>query len=223
MKVIGYTRVSTDEQARSGLGLDAQRERIQQEAARRGWTVTWAEDEGYSAGSLDRPALTSALASLRSGEAGALVVAKLDRLSRSLLDFAGLMDRAQREAWAVITLDLGVDMTTPSGQLLANVMAAFAEYERALIRQRTRDALAALKRRGVRLGRPRALPGAVVGLVAGWRAAGATHAAMAEALNAAGVPTAHGGQRWYPSTVRAVLRSVRLDEEAVAAREAVTS
>lgn len=219
MDVIGYLRVSTDEQARSGLGLDAQRERITAEADRRGWSVTWVCDDGYTAATLDRPGIAGALTALRTGTADALVVAKLDRLSRSLLDFAGLMAQAQTERWELIALDLGVDTSTPQGQLMANVMASFAAYERELIRQRTRDALAALKMRGVRLGRPVALPDSTRATIGRWRAAGATWQACADALNAAGVPTAHGGAKWHASTVRAVARSLALDEATAAIRE----
>lgn len=217
MEVIGYLRVSTDEQARSGLGLEAQQERIASEATRRGWTVRWIVDDGYTAATLDRPGITDALAALRAHDVDALVVAKLDRLSRSLLDFAGLMSQAQTERWELIALDLGVDTSTPQGQLMANVMASFAAYERELIRQRTRDALAALKNRGVRLGRPVAVPADVRAMVGRWRAAGATWQGCADALNAAGVPTAHGGARWYASTVRGVARSIALDEAAAEA------
>jgi Resolvase, N terminal domain len=67
--------------------------------------------------------------------------AKLDRLSRSLLDFASLMEDARREGWALVILDLGIDTTTPSGEMIANVMATFAQFERRLIGQRTKDAL----------------------------------------------------------------------------------
>ena len=216
MEVIGYLRCSTDEQARSGLGLEAQQERISSEAARRGWNVRWVCDDGYTAATLDRPGITQALADLRAHEVDALVVAKLDRLSRSLLDFAGLMAQAQSEKWELIALDLGVDTSTPQGQLMANVMASFAAYERELIRQRTRDALAALKNRGVRLGRPVAIPPSTRAAIVRWRAAGATWQGCADALNTAGVPTAHGGARWYASTVRSVVRSIALDEEAAA-------
>ena len=218
--VIAYLRVSTEEQARSGLGLEAQRERIAQEAQRRGWEVEWIVDDGYTAATLDRPGITRALASLRSGQAGALVVAKLDRLSRSLLDFAGLMERAQRERWNVVCLDLGIDLSTPQGQLMANVMASFAAYERELIRQRTRDALQALKNRGARLGRPVTIPGPVRAAIGRWRATGATWQGCADALNAAGVPTAHGGALWRASTCRGVMESARLDAEAEAVRQA---
>src|SRR3954464_6712026 len=116
MNVIGYLRVSTAQQARSGLGLDAQRQRITDEAKRRGWQVTWAVDDGYSGASLARPALANALDALAKKEAAGIVVARLDRLSRSAQDFANTMATAKRQGWAVVALDLGVDTTTPSGK-----------------------------------------------------------------------------------------------------------
>ena len=202
MNVIGYTRVSTEEQARSGLGLEAQRTRIADEAKHRGWTVQWITDDGHTAAHLNRPGLTAALAALRSGQAAAVVVSKLDRLSRSLLDFAALTEQARSERWAVIALDLGVDMTTPAGEMLANVLASFAQYERRLISQRTSDALQALRAQGVQLGRPRAVTPAVAKLIGSQRAKGRTYSAIAQALNASGKPTAHGGARWAGVTGR---------------------
>ncbi len=96
--VLGYLRVSTEEQAASGLGLANQRRAIAQEAQQRHWSnIEFVTDDGYSAKSLARPGISAALARLRRGEAGVLVVSKLDRLSRSLLDFAGLMETAKRE------------------------------------------------------------------------------------------------------------------------------
>src|ERR671934_3149373 len=115
-KVLGYIRVSTDEQATSRLGLDAQRVAIAQACLERGWElVEVIEDAGYSAKDLNRPGIHRALEMLegRQPQAQALVVAKLDRLSRSLLDFASIMERARRKGWAVAALDLGVDTTTP--------------------------------------------------------------------------------------------------------------
>lgn len=102
---------------------------------------------------------TAANELLAGGEAQALVVAKLDRLSRSLLDFAALMERAEAEGWAVITLDLGVDTSTPAGEMLVSVLASFAQYERRLIGQRTREGLAQKRAQGVQLGRPAASSG----------------------------------------------------------------
>ena len=95
MRVIGYVRVSTDEQRVSGAGLEAQRQAIAAECRRRGWQlIEVIEDAGWSAKDLRRPGIKTALEVLEAGDAKALVVAKLDRLSRSLLDFAGLMAQA---------------------------------------------------------------------------------------------------------------------------------
>lgn len=212
-RVIGYIRVSTDEQALSGLGLADQEVAIRNEGERRGWTdLTFHSDEGYSAKNLERPGINTALSELRKGLAGVLVVSKLDRLSRSLLDFATLMDQARREGWELVVLDLAIDTTTPSGQLMANVMAAFAQYERQLIGSRTSSALQQLKARGVRLGRPIATPDEVRERIREERLCGKTLQAIADGLNADRVPTARGGAAWYPSTVKGVLASVELDE-----------
>lgn len=97
-----------------------------------------------------------------------------------------------------------MDTTTPSGEMMANVLATFAQFERRLIGQRTRDALAARRATGVTLGRPRLLPDDVVARIIRERAMGRTFAAIAAGLDADGVATAQGGVRWCPSTVRAV-------------------
>jgi DNA invertase Pin-like site-specific DNA recombinase len=202
---VGYVRVSTDEQAGSALGLASQRSAIRAECARRGWALTAIHEDALSGRTLNRPGMTSALAAVESGEASVIVVAKLDRLSRSLADFASLMARAQAGRWNLVALDLGIDLTTAAGEFMANVMASAAQWEHRIIGQRTRDALAVKKAQGVRLGRP---PMLAVDVVAGIIAAhddGAGWSAIARDLNAAGVPTAHGGARWYPSTVRAVV------------------
>lgn len=203
---IGYLRVSTDEQVESGAGLQAQRAAILAEAARRGWTeVRFIEDAGFGGGSLARPGLAIALEALRQHRADTLVVSKLDRLSRSLVDFAGLMARASREHWALVALDLGVDTSSPAGEMIANVMATFAQFERRLIGQRTKEALAEKRRAGVQLGRPATLPGEVSARIAAAYRSGQTLRAIADTLTAESVPTAQGGVRWYPSTVRAIL------------------
>lgn len=206
MKVVGYVRVSTEEQAESGAGMEAQRQAIRSAARDRGWElVALFDDAGLSAATLVRPGLTAALSAVESGQAAALVVAKLDRLSRSLVDFAGLMERSRRRGWALVALDLGVDTTTPAGEMVANVMATFAQFERRLIGVRTKEALAVKRAQGVKLGRPRTLPRDVVERVSAERRAGHSLATIADRLNADGVITAHGGARWYGSTVKAVL------------------
>ncbi len=206
MKVVGYIRVSTDEQADSGAGLEAQRAAITMEAQRRGFElVSIHEDAGVSGKALSgRPGLTQALAAVDEGQAGALIVAKLDRLSRSLLDFSLLMAQSRRRGWALIALDIAVDTSTPSGEMLANVLAVFAQFERRLIGQRTREALAVKRSQGVQLGRSRTLPDAVRARIVAERRSGSSLSAIAAKLNAEGVPTAQGGRRWYASTVRHV-------------------
>jgi DNA invertase Pin-like site-specific DNA recombinase len=208
MRVLGYVRVSTDEQSRNGGGLPAQREAIVAGCKRRSWElVETLEDAGYSARDLRRPSIQIALEALEEGRADALVVAKLDRLSRSMLDFTALMAQAQKQSWALVALDCAVDTTTPAGEAMANVLATFAQFERRLIGQRTKEALAAKRAQGVRLGRPRQLPAKVVKRIVRERKRGATLAAIADGLNRDQVPTAQGGRQWWPSTVRAVLQA----------------
>lgn len=210
--VLGYLRCSTEEQAVSGLGLADQRAVIDAEAARRGWdAVEYVTDDGYSAKSLARPGIADALDRLRAGEAGVLVVSKIDRLSRSVHDFTGLIATAKREGWSLVVLDLALDMSTPNGKFMASVLASVSELERDLISARTSAALAQLKANGKRLGRPRTMPESVTERIVREREQGRTFAAIADALNADGVPTARGGARWYRSTVKAVLESAALD------------
>jgi DNA invertase Pin-like site-specific DNA recombinase len=206
MRVIGYVRVSTEEQALSGAGLEAQRRAIVAECGRRGWElVETIEDAGYSAKDLKRPGVQEALRVLEAGEAKGLVVAKLDRRSRSMLDFAALMATAQKQDWALVALDCAVDTSTPAGEAMAHVLATFGQFERRLISQRTKEALAVKRASGVRLGRPPTVPQAVVGRIQRQRARGLSLRAIAEGLNQDGVPTAQGGKQWYAGTVRHVL------------------
>jgi len=110
---------------------------------------------------------------------------------------------AQRQSWGLVALDVNVDTTTPAGE----AMGTFAQFERRLIGQRTRDALAAKRAAGVQLGRPRSLPAEVVERVVREREGGRSLRAIAQGLDADGVATAQGGKSWYASTVRSVLRS----------------
>jgi DNA invertase Pin-like site-specific DNA recombinase len=203
--VVGYCRVSTDEQGDSGLGLAAQRSAIEAECERRNWQLVAMHEDVLSGRTMKRPGVAAALAAVESGEAGALVVAKLDRLSRSLVDFAALMTRAQSGGWNLVALDLGIDLSTPAGEFMANVMASAAQWERRIIGQRTRDALAVKRANGQKLGRPSSIDPAIAARIVADHEAGAGWSELARALNAEGVPTARGGTQWHPSTVRAVV------------------
>jgi DNA invertase Pin-like site-specific DNA recombinase len=144
-----------------------------------------------------------ALEQLERKRAAGLVVAKLDRLSRSMLDFTAVMAKAQKEGWALIALDCAVDTTTPAGEAMAHVLATFAQFERRLIGQRT----AVKKRQGVRLGRPATIPPKLARRIRSMRTRGLTLQAICDRLNRDGVPTPRGGALWRPTSLRAVLRT----------------
>jgi DNA invertase Pin-like site-specific DNA recombinase len=204
--VVAYCRVSTEEQAVSGLGMVAQEQAIRAECERRGLNlVAVHRDAGLSAKSLDRPVLSAALADLDAGRGDVLMVAKLDRLTRSVHDATGLMLRAEAARWYLVALDAPVDTTSPQGAAMAQVLAVFAELERRLIAERTKAALAVRRAQGVRLGRRPQLSWAVRDRILDMRRGGAGWSTIAKELNETGVRTAQGGRRWYPATVRYVV------------------
>jgi DNA invertase Pin-like site-specific DNA recombinase len=214
MRVLAYIRVSTDEQGRSGIGLMAQRESIEAECERRGWDVIEVvEDSGYSAKNLRRPGIARALELLSGGEADGLVVSKLDRLSRSMIDFTATMAAAQKQGWAIVALDAPVDTTTPAGEAMANVLATFAQFERRMIGQRVKETHAVQRARGRRMGRKRQTPDVLMARIVNEREGGATLQEIADRLNAEIVPTVRGGRCWYSATVAAVLRSAKYAAE----------
>ena len=193
-------------QSDSRAGLEAQRRAIAAACKRRGWQlVELVEDAGRSATDLQRPGSEEARRVLESADAQALVAAKLEQLSHSLLDLATLIATAQKQGWALVALDCTLDTTTPAGEAIANVLATFAPLERRLISQRTREALALKRSQGVRLGRPPTMSQYVIDRIRRERKAGNSLAAIANGLNADRIPTAQGGRRWYPATVRYTL------------------
>ena len=200
--VLGYARCSTAEQADAGNGLAAQRAAIVAECARRGWQLLdVACDLGHSGKTLARPALHQALEQIAAGQAGGLVVAKLDRVSRSVVDFGRLLEWFDHADAALVALDLGMDTSTSSGRLVANVMASVAEWERSVIGERTRDALAARKAQGLPISQP-AVSGQVADRIAQLRATGMTYQAIADLLNEEKVPTLRGAAAWRVSSVQ---------------------
>jgi DNA invertase Pin-like site-specific DNA recombinase len=229
LRVIGYTRVSTEDQAESGAGLAAQKTAIETAVQRAGWELLeLIVDPALSGASMKkRPQLIAALDRLDAGEADVLLVSKLDRLSRSVRDFATTLERAQDKGWRLVLLDLG-DTSTPVGEMTANVIASAAQYERRLIGQRTREGLAAKRAAGVRLGRPSRQPRSVVLRIVAERSTGARLRVIADGLTRDGIPTTKilwmrsrvaeavangescatpppGSGRWSTSSVQAVL------------------
>ncbi|RMB75642.1 recombinase family protein [Rhodococcus sp. SBT000017] len=202
--VVTYLRVSTDEQATSGAGLDAQRSAVSGEIERRGWTLveTFA-DEGVSGSkAVDaRPGLVGAIEAIESGTAAILVVAKSDRLARNLRALLDVIDRVERAGGVVVAVDQTIDTSTAAGRFTTAIMGGVAELERSLISDRTKAALAVRKAQGVRLGRPLSVPLTVVDRITAERAGGATWQRIADGLNDDGTPTGQGGSRWFPNTV----------------------
>lgn len=209
---LGLCRVSTDDQAESGAGLDAQTSTLTLAGERSGWALELHREEGVSAKDMrKRPVLLELLDRLDAGGADILAVAKLDRLSRSVIDFAAILERAKRHGWSVVALDLGVDTSTPTGELVAGVMMQVAQWERRIIGQRTKDALAAKRASGTVLGRKRVLDETTRALILRRADAGMSLRAIADCLNVDQVPTAHGGATWHASTIKAVITSEVLD------------
>ncbi len=220
--VMLYARTSTDEQIN---GMDAQVERLTRFADDHGWpfgSVARVETEHASGKSLARrPILQNVLTRMdNAGVEGVLVVTKLDRLARSTLDFASIVRRAERKGWQLVVLDLGLDMTTPMGRFAANVAAAVAELERALIADRTRDGLAVVKARGTTktgkpavFGHPSRVPTDVRARIVRDRDAGMSWRAIADALNrdsiaspGASSPAGHNRTRtqWHANAARRI-------------------
>jgi len=221
---VAYYRVSTDKQGQSGLGLDAQRAAVELYARSVGAEVVAEFQDVESGRKADRTGLAEALAACRAKRA-TLLIAKLDRLARSVAFISNLMEG-------------GVDFVAadmPSvNRLTVHVLAAVAEHEREMISQRTKAALAAVKVRGTRLGNPRlpatgTLAAAKVPTTSGGAARVATaqlradqaygpavaaaHGAgahslgdYAQALQAARLPTPRGGDRWSRASVARILR-----------------
>lgn len=154
IKVVGYVRVSTDKQADHGVSLDAQRAKIvgyahlyEQEL------VEVIVDAGVSAKTLDRPGLQHALRMVRSGQADAILVAKLDRLTRSMRDLGTLVENELSNGkWALLSVADQLDTRSASGRLILNILGSVATWERDVISERTCEALAHKKALGKKTG-----------------------------------------------------------------------
>lgn len=212
----GYSRVSTDEQAESRNGLEAQRSAIDTEAARRGWAVEHLADEGVS-GKYINASLREALQLLASGQGNGLIVAKLDRLARSVVHAANIINAAQAQGWSLVVLDINLDLSTAAGRMMARTLVSFAEYERELISERTKAGLAAKMARGERIGRPRLATAGVVRRIVLDRNAGLSFGRIARALETESILSPAGRPTWQASTVRRIYQSATDADELASA------
>jgi DNA invertase Pin-like site-specific DNA recombinase len=229
---IAYYRVSTARQGRSGLGISAQRKAVADYLNGGNWRIIGEFTEVESGRRGDRPELTKALAAARLHRVP-IVVAKVDRLTRSVSFLARLLDAGVDVRFADLPTIEG-----PTGRFMLQQMASVAELEAGLISKRTKEALAAAKRRGVKLGgywkdahftraalkarknagEQRTLVRAldIAPIIKQLQAAGKTSLqAIADGLNARQIPTPSGAGQWQRTTVARVLARIRLAEETI--------
>ncbi len=218
MKVIGYIRVSTDEQATAGVSLDAQRAKLEQYCSLYDLElVDVVVDAGASAKNLRRDGLQSALAALDAGTAAGLLVAKLDRLTRSVRDLSDLLEGYFGTRFSLLSVAEKVDTGSAAGRMILNIMATVSQWEREVIGERTSAALQHKIAQGEHVGAPALgwevcegklqkldAEQAVVDRILDLRRNGLTLRAVADTLTAEGHRTKRGG-KWFASTVKAVL------------------
>src|ERR1035438_9893161 len=153
MKTLGHVRVSTDKQAERGVSLEAQAEKIRAMAVVH--SVALAEiivDGGESAKSLNRPGMARLLAMVDAGEVRTVIIAKLDRLTRSVKDLCTLLERFERRGVALVSVAESLDTGSAAGRLVLNIMTAVSQWEREAIGERTRDAMSHKRTNGERVG-----------------------------------------------------------------------
>jgi len=221
-RTVAYLRVSTAWQAEHGVSLDAQRAKVEAYAALYDLDLVAVEvDAGASAKTLARPALCSALARLDSGEAEALLVVKLDRLTRSVRDLGELLDRyfGRNDGPALLSVADQIDTRSAAGRLVLNVLASVSQWEREAIGERTATALAHKKAKGERVGAvpygwaldvdgvhlaPFAAEQKAISLAAELRAAGLSLRKVGAELQRRGILT-RNGRPWQAQQVKGLL------------------
>jgi len=221
---VAYYRVSTERQGRSGLGLEAQRDKVAGQVASAGGQLVGEFTEVESGKRNDRPELAKALAAARS-KGAVLIIAKLDRLARNARFLLSVVEGAGEAG--LMFCDLPQLPPGPVGKFMVTMLAAVAELEAGMISQRTKAALDVARSRGVKLGNPQLRAGTpasakraakvrtaqskakaadVLPYVKAARKAGATSLAqIGEALEARGVRTPRGGTTWAPAQVARIL------------------
>jgi DNA invertase Pin-like site-specific DNA recombinase len=197
--LVGYLRVAPRERAEARPGLAVQRAALDRAARERDWDLVAVEEDVRSGRTLRRPGLRAALAVCRAGEAEGIAVARLDRLTYSLIDLAEIVREAVDGGFTIVSLQPDVDLTSDGGRAVGEVLAEAATWQPRAITTAGR-ALAG------RPGRPSSTPPAVADRIRDLRGQGMTLQAICDTLNADGVPTPRGGAEWRPTSLRSVLR-----------------
>jgi site-specific DNA recombinase len=223
MNVVGYVRVSSEEQAKEGVSVDAQIAKIKAYCLLYELTlVDVVVDAGISAKTLKRPGLTAVLASLKGKKADGVVVTKLDRLSRAVKDWNTLIDGYFGEKAGKQLFSVGdqIDTRTAAGRLVLNVLMSVAQWEREVIAERTSDALQFKKSKGERVGAvpfgydladddvnliPNNKEQEVILLIQRLRAEKYSLRDIAEELTRQGIATKEGNNSWGHQAVAKIL------------------
>jgi DNA invertase Pin-like site-specific DNA recombinase len=224
MKAIGYVRVSTDKQADHGVSLEAQAAKIRAMAVVHGAElIDIIVDGGESAKSLQRSGMERLLRLVEGKQIHAVIVAKLDRLTRSVKDLCTLLERFERRSVALISVAESLDTSSAAGRLVLNIMTAVSQWEREAIGERTRDALNHKRGRGERVGNipfgsrlaadgehlePEPQEVATVSEIRSLRQQGATMRGIAATLNERAHRTRRGTP-WRLESVARVLKAAR--------------
>jgi len=226
-KAVGYIRIS--KQKEKGVSLEAQAEKIRAMGIVHDAEVEIVADNGETAKNTRRPGLERVLAMVRRHEVDLVIVAKLDRLTRSVKDLAGILELFQRRSVSLVSVAESLDTGSASGRLVINIMVCVSQWERETIGERTATALAHKRaRRRVFNHEPYGYvrngddliavyaEQAAIGLMRKWRACGWTFRRIARELDAAGTPTKSGAGRWHPQTIKDIVESELHSSEAAA-------
>lgn len=223
-RAVAYARVSTLEQANEGISLGAQQKRLQAHCIAKGWElVKVVVDAGASAKNLNRDGAREVLDLVRRRACDVVVVVKLDRMFRNASDALNTTNEFRRFGVDFASLTEDFDTSTAAGKMFFSLIATFAEFERNLIGDRTREALASKRSDGYRVGEvplgfeadkdglliPVENEQAVVERILKLRDGGLGYLRIANQLNVEAVPAKKGG-KWYPKTVRGVLERARV-------------
>lgn len=224
-RAIAYLRVSSSDQSDNGHSLAAQREKVMQYAALHELEIVEViEDAGVSAKTLHRPGLIRALDLLKTGKADALLVMKLDRLTRNVRDLGGLIEEyfSENARFALLSALDHIDTRSSNGRLVLNVLASVSQWEREAICERTKGVMQSMKASGRVISRPtlgydevvdadgkrrlvsNATEQALIARIVEMRNSGLSYQRVADALNSDRVPTKRGASSWSAMTVKGV-------------------
>lgn len=202
MKIIAYLRVSTEEQARDGVGLDAQLAKAQAWVTLNapGAQLVVFKDEGISGTVTDRSGLQAAIDAIRKDDV--LLVYSLSRLSRSTQHTLQLASELERVGANLVSVSERIDTTTAAGKMVFRMLAVLAEFERDVTAERTSAALATLRAQGKRFSRYAPCAASTVARVKELRAQGKSYRVIGAQLLAQGIRPENGGAAWSPKVVR---------------------